>query len=136
MVAESAFSTREKIAALDKEVYRLTNQKERHEEAIKSHIDYMWNEYELTYNMAVELKNEEYNKQVLGLTYNDDGSLQNPFESAPKESEPQQQAIKCFDGSLPDANGCCAGETYTDMGAMGWNCCPPEPNADCFPPIK
>ena len=78
----------------------------------------------------------KYNEQVLGLTYNDDGSLQNPFESAPTESEPQQQVIKCFDGSLPDADGCCAGETYTNMGEMGWNCCPPEPNADCFPPIK
>lgn len=34
----------------------------------------------------------------------------------------------------PDANGCCAGETYTDMGSAGWNCCP-NSGGDCFPPI-
>ena len=49
----------EKITALDKEVYRLNNQKERHEEAIKSQIEYMWNEYEITLHDAVNLRNPE-----------------------------------------------------------------------------
>ena len=49
----------EKITALDKEVYRLTNQKERHEESIKSHIDYMWNEYEITLHDAANMRNPE-----------------------------------------------------------------------------
>lgn len=33
-----------------------------------------------------------------------------------------------------DENGCCAGEIYTDMGDLGFNCCPAD--GDCFPPIK
>ena len=49
----------EKITALDKEVYRLTNQKERHEESIKNQIDYMWNEYEITLHDAANLRNPE-----------------------------------------------------------------------------
>ena len=34
----------------------------------------------------------------------------------------------------PDENGCCPGEKYTDMGVLGFNCCP-ETGGDCFPPI-
>ncbi len=49
----------EKITSLDKEVYRLTNQKERHEESIKSQIDYMWNEYEITLHDAAKMRNPE-----------------------------------------------------------------------------
>ena len=49
----------EKIAVLDKEVYRLTSQKERHEEAIKFQIEYMWNEYEITLHDAANMRNPE-----------------------------------------------------------------------------
>ncbi|MBR5596535.1 MAG: chromosome segregation protein SMC [Lachnospiraceae bacterium] len=49
----------EKITALDKEVYRLTNQKERHQESISSQIEYMWTEYEITLHDAATLRNEE-----------------------------------------------------------------------------
>ena len=41
----------------------------------------------------------------------------------------------CLDGTQPDKNGCCDGELYTDMGDLGYNCCP-EVGGDCFPPIK
>ena len=34
----------------------------------------------------------------------------------------------------PDENGCCPGEKYTDMGDLGFNCCP-ESGGDCFPPL-
>ena len=34
----------------------------------------------------------------------------------------------------PDKNGCCPGEKYTDMGDLGFNCCP-ESGGDCFPPM-
>ena len=78
---------------------------------------------------------QAYNEQVLGLNYNDDGSIQNPFnEPEPEYEEPAAAVITCEDGSLPDDNGCCAGEIYTDMGEMGFNCCP-ESGGDCFPPI-
>ncbi len=47
------------ISRLDKEIFRLNSQKERLEENSDSLINYMWNEYELTYNAAISLKNDE-----------------------------------------------------------------------------
>lgn len=41
----------------------------------------------------------------------------------------------CSDGTTPDTHGCCTGETYTDMGDQGFNCCPAD-GGDCFPPIE
>jgi len=41
----------------------------------------------------------------------------------------------CKDNASPDLNGCCPGETYTDMGDQGFNCCPID-GGDCFPPIE
>ena len=75
-----------------------------------------------------------YNENVLGLKYNEDGSIQNPFQSAKKEAETATTIITCEDGTNPDANGCCTGEVYTDMGDQGFNCCPSS-GGDCFPPI-
>lgn len=46
------------MANLDKEVFRLESQKANYEEASEKQIDYMWEEYELTYNRALELRNE------------------------------------------------------------------------------
>ena len=46
-----------------------------------------------------------------------------------------QSDLTCMDGSVPDKNGCCVGEVYTNMGDLGYNCCP-ESGGDCFPPIK
>lgn len=57
------FSTREEISerknALDKEVYRLNSQREKLEESMESHINYMWNEYEITLSSAAGMRNEE-----------------------------------------------------------------------------
>jgi hypothetical protein len=73
---------------------------------------------------------EKYN-EMIGVTYDEDGNIENPYA---KQEQPVENVITCFDGSIPDANGCCAGEIYTDMGEMGFNCCP-EGGGDCFPPI-
>lgn len=35
----------------------------------------------------------------------------------------------------PDENGCCPGEKYTDMGELGFNCCPEDGNT-CYPPME
>ena len=43
--------------------------------------------------------------------------------------------VTCDNGANPDAYGCCPGETYTDMGEQGFNCCP-DAGGDCFPPIE
>lgn len=77
---------------------------------------------------------KSYNENVLGLKYNEDGSIQNPFQAAKKDENTAQAVITCEDGTAPDANGCCTGEIYTDMGEQGFNCCP-ETGGDCFPPI-
>ncbi len=56
------FTSREELAQrmsiLDKEVYRLNAQKERFEESIESHINYMWDEYEITLSDASTMRDE------------------------------------------------------------------------------
>lgn len=51
----------EKLSLLDKETYRLTSQQERLAEARENQINYMWEEYELTYSSAEKLKDEDLN---------------------------------------------------------------------------
>ena len=45
------------MADLDKECFRLNSRKESYEEASDKQINYMWDEYELTYGHALELRN-------------------------------------------------------------------------------
>lgn len=57
------FEKREELSArinqLDKDLFRLQNQKEKLEEKLESHINYMWSEYELTFTTAEALKDPE-----------------------------------------------------------------------------
>ncbi len=46
------------MADLDKESFRLTSKKEGYEEALEKNINYMWEEYEITYSLAKELRDE------------------------------------------------------------------------------
>ena len=46
------------MAELDKEVFRLTSRKESYEDASEKHINYMWEEYQLTYNRALEIRDK------------------------------------------------------------------------------
>ena len=48
----------ERMSSLDKEVYRLSAQKEKLEESIESQINYMWDEYEITLSDAAALRDE------------------------------------------------------------------------------
>ena len=50
-----------RMSDLDKEVFRLNSKREGYEEATEKHINYMWDEYELTYNMALEIRDETLN---------------------------------------------------------------------------
>lgn len=45
---------------LDKELYRLNSQKEKLQESAESQSNYMWEEYELTFHNAMELRSDEY----------------------------------------------------------------------------
>ena len=55
----------ERISALDKEVYRLSSQKEALEEKSENKEAYMWNEYEITYRKATEMKNPDLNDKAV-----------------------------------------------------------------------
>ena len=84
-------------------------------------------------------RNEEqtkaFNQEILGLQYAEDGeTILNPF-AKPAAAAPEEETLTCEDGSAPDEHGCCNGETYTDMGDQGFNCCP-DSGGDCFPPIS
>lgn len=52
------------ITQLDKEIYRLNSQKENLQEKNETKINYMWNEYEITYRNAVELRDESLNDKA------------------------------------------------------------------------
>ncbi|MBP5707792.1 MAG: hypothetical protein J6W79_02225 [Alphaproteobacteria bacterium] len=41
----------------------------------------------------------------------------------------------CGDGTKPNRFGCCAGETFTDLGNAEFACCPNKLSGECFPPI-
>ncbi|MCR5202687.1 MAG: chromosome segregation protein SMC [Lachnospiraceae bacterium] len=47
------------ISSLEKEGMRLDSQREKIDNAVSNYIEYMWEEYELTYKQACELKTEE-----------------------------------------------------------------------------
>ena len=51
----------EKMAGLDKEVYRLNAQREKLQDVTESQINYMWDEYEITLSDAAGMRNEELN---------------------------------------------------------------------------
>lgn len=48
-----------RIGHLDKELFRLQSQREKLEEKMERHVNYMWNEYELTYTSAEPLRSPE-----------------------------------------------------------------------------
>lgn len=49
----------ERISRLDKDLFRLQSQKEKLEEKLEGHVNYMWSEYELTFTTAEPLRNPE-----------------------------------------------------------------------------
>lgn len=87
-----------------------------------------------TSNITNQIGNQKYNEEVLGLKYDDNGAIINPFQSTAPAAEAAAVVLCPDDGTVPDENGCCTGEVYTDMGDQGFNCCPAA-GGDCFPPI-
>ena len=58
--------TQNRISELDKEVFRLGQNKEKMEDRFETRASYIWEEYELTYNAALPMRKEELNdtKQI------------------------------------------------------------------------
>ncbi len=78
-----------------------------------------------------------YNTEVLGLQYDDEDNIMNPFakQKNSKQIPAEQEVLDCGDGVMPDTNGCCPGEVYMDTD-KGFACCPEaDPEGDCFEPI-
>ena len=69
----------EKQASLDKEVYRLSSQKEKMEESVEVQINYMWDEYEITLSDAASLRDDTLND--LSSMKKDIFSLKNQIKS-------------------------------------------------------
>ncbi len=55
-------------------------------------------------------------------------------EVDPEKIAANIEAGLCADGSKPNRFGCCAGETFKDMGNLVFACCPDD-GGDCYPPI-
>ena len=51
----------DRLADLDKEIFRLDSKRDKINDSISYQNNYMWNEYELTYHSAEELKDSAYN---------------------------------------------------------------------------
>lgn len=85
-------------------------------------------------SFSVDYSDKNYNQNVLGLEYDDDGKIKNPFEKPAAAAAAESVGSLDCDGAAPDQYGCCPGETYTDMGDQGFNCCPAG-GGDCFPPL-
>ena len=92
-----------------------------------------WDQEEGLVYTGNEEQSKAYAQDILGLQYDDQGNMLNPWEK--QNDVVAEKVLTCDDGSAPDMNGCCAGETYTDMGEAGFNCCP-DGGGDCFPPIE
>ncbi len=50
----------ERISGLDKDLFRIQSQKEKLEEKLDSQVNYIWNEYGLTYSTAEKLRDPEF----------------------------------------------------------------------------
>lgn len=54
----------DRIAQLDKDIYRLNSQREQLEEKKDGKVNYMWTEYEITFSDAVKLKDDEFSDKA------------------------------------------------------------------------
>lgn len=76
---EKRESLSDKMNQLDKDIYRMTSQRDKLEEQRTSQNDYMWSEYELTYGSAKEFRDESYDD--LALIKKDIAELKNQIRS-------------------------------------------------------
>mgnify|MGYP000420605830 CR=1 FL=1 len=82
------------MSDLDKECFRLNSQKEGYEEASEKQMNYMWEEYELTYNHAKELRNETLTD--LALMRKEFRNLRMRSESLVRSMSMQLRIQKCI----------------------------------------
>ncbi|MBR6010291.1 MAG: hypothetical protein IKP35_02640 [Alphaproteobacteria bacterium] len=141
---ESGYDYRTVLAYCESQNYQAINnaKNDAYSKNVQAQADKKKAEYGITQNwdpidgLTTEFddaeKEQQYNEEVLGLKYDDEGNIINPFTK--NVNSAQDDMLTCDDGKAPDENGCCTGEIFTDMGEDGWNCCP-DTGGDCFPPL-
>lgn len=102
-------------------------------QAAKKYGDVEFNQTSGTFSQSgTEEQIKAYNTEVLGLKYDDNDNIINPWA---KQNDPiAEEVLTCEGGISPDSDGCCPGETYTDMGDGSFACCPPG-DGDCIEPF-
>ncbi len=60
---DSREACQEKLVNLEKEQFRLVQQKEKYESAMEGRMDYMWESYEITLNQAAQMRDESINDE-------------------------------------------------------------------------
>ncbi len=94
--------------------------------------------FQQTYGTADNRDAEQtkaYNQDVLGLKYDEEENIINPWSKPNDPIVAEEEILTCEGGITPDTNGCCPGETYTDMGDGTFACCPPG-DGDCIEPFN
>ncbi|MBD5400289.1 hypothetical protein HDR61_00875 [bacterium] len=76
-------------------------------------------------NMFVAADNYDTDTVAAPSVYEDTVVTATQYESAD---------VTCEDGTVPDGNGCCTGEVYTDTGGNGMACCSAA-TGECYPPM-
>ena len=155
--AESGYDYRTVLAYCESQNYQAVNNAKQAaynqnilnqaKEKQKTYGTTQWDSEEGLVYVGDEDQTKAYNQDILGLQYNSNDEIINPFGKATSlnTAEEDGTVLTCDDnGTLPDANGCCPGETFTDMGPDDPNspdgphtfaCCP-SGDGDCFPPIE
>ena len=137
---ESGYDYRTVLAYCEAQNYQAINNAKQaaYNESVKTQAEKKYGN--VTYNQTTgqfsqsgsDEQKKAYNQDILGLKYDEEDNIINPWEKP--NDVIAEEVLTCEDGNAPDANGCCTGETYTDMGEDGFNCCP-DTGGDCFPPI-
>ncbi len=60
---DSREACQEKLVNLEKEQFRLVQQKEKYESAMEGRMDYMWESYEITLNQAAQMRDDSINDE-------------------------------------------------------------------------
>lgn len=94
--------------------------------------------------LPVAIASENVKVEIAAATSDDKATETSTTAAAVSDTEPApdpEQIAKnieaglCADGTEPNKFGCCAGETFKDLGNLVFACCKDETD-ECFPPIS
>lgn len=87
-------------------------------------------------SVKIQNKTEDWEKYFTEEKQKEDAKKSAKKAAAAEASASSKSSVVCpDDGSTPDENGCCTGETYQVINGSP-ACCPADVNADCFDPLQ